>query len=176
MWYNRRGENCFFKFGFIGLFRAPPAKEIEGLGQLSPFTSNHLTRGGGKKLRRPRWFFPPLPRNALGYMKKPRVSETFQFKTLSCAVAGRGAGAISNAEVSRPLSQGRQAFAFGCCCPIPHPPWLGFIACKPQFEDFKLPISHSKRESHRNSLGTVFDFTRPARWKRYPWHLPTEPR
>ena len=74
-----------------------------------------------------------LPRNALGYMKKPRVSETFQFKTLSCAVAGRGAGAISNAEVSRPLSQGRQAFAFGCCCPIPHPPWLGFIACKPQF-------------------------------------------
>lgn len=37
---------------------------------------------------------------------------------------GKGDRTISNAEVSIPLSPGRQAFVFGYCCPIPLTPWL----------------------------------------------------
>ena len=48
-------------------------------------------------------------------------------------VMGKGAGTISNAEVSRPLPLGRSVNAFGHCLPIPCPPWLGFIAEKLQF-------------------------------------------
>ena len=46
---------------------------------------------------------------------------------------GKGAGTISTAEVSRPLSQSGQVLFFGCCDPIPRPPWPGFVACKPHF-------------------------------------------
>jgi hypothetical protein len=42
-----------------------------------------------------------------GYRQKLWLSVAFGFKTLFEAVAGKGAGAISNAEVSLPLSQGR---------------------------------------------------------------------
>jgi hypothetical protein len=48
-----------FKFEFIGLFRAPSAKELEGVGQQPSLESIKLIRGGGKKLRRLRWFFSP---------------------------------------------------------------------------------------------------------------------
>ena len=55
-----------FKFGFIGLYEAPPAKEIEGLGQPLSFARSNLTRGGGKETSAFEMVLSPLPRDALG--------------------------------------------------------------------------------------------------------------
>ena len=96
-----------FKFGFVGGVTAPPAKELEGVGQQLSFTGSNFLRGGGKKLWRLRWFFSPCPLLLWVSVKKPWVSETFRFMTLLKAVVGKGADTISNAEVSRPFSLGR---------------------------------------------------------------------
>ena len=121
------------KFGFIGLFTAPPAKEIEGLGQPPSLKNSNLTRGGGKETSAFEMVLSPLPRNSSGCFEKLWGSEAFWFLTFSKAILGKGAGTISDAEVSRPLPLGRSVNAFGHCLPIPCPPWLGFIAEKPQF-------------------------------------------
>ena len=56
-----------FKFGFIGLYEAPPAKEIEGLGQPLSFARSNLTRGGGKETSAFEMVLSPLPRDHLGH-------------------------------------------------------------------------------------------------------------
>ena len=55
-------------------------------------------------------------------------------------VVGKGVGTISDAEVSRPLPLKRQVYGFGSCCPIPRPPWLGFVAEKPQNANNTSPV------------------------------------
>ena len=54
-----------FKFGFIGLYEAPPAKEIEGLGQPLSFARSNLTRGGGKETSAFEMVPAPFPATAL---------------------------------------------------------------------------------------------------------------
>ena len=49
----------------------------------------------------------PLPRKTLGCSEKLWVSETFWFQTPIKVAVGKGAGTISDAEVSRPLPLGR---------------------------------------------------------------------
>ena len=95
-----------FKFGFIGGVTAPPAKELEELGQQLSITGSNFLRGGGKETSASEMVLSPLPRNTLGFGKKLWVSESFRFRALFEAVVGKGTGTISNAKVSRPLSQG----------------------------------------------------------------------
>ena len=102
-----QGRERFFKFGFIGLCTAAPAKEIEGLGQSPSFESSNLIRGGGKETSAFEMVLSPLPRITSGCCEKLWVSATLRFGSLFKAVVGKGAGTISNAEVSLPLSQGR---------------------------------------------------------------------
>jgi hypothetical protein len=94
-------------FGFIGLPPAAPAKEIKGLGQPLSFASSNFIRGGGKETSAFEMVLSPLPRITSGCCEKLWVSATLRFGALFKAVVGKGAGTISNAEVSLPLSQGR---------------------------------------------------------------------
>ena len=96
-----------FKFGFVGLPEAPPAKEIEGLGQPPSFEGSHLIRGGGKGTSAYEMVLSPLPRNTLGCMKILGYQQLFRFKALLNVGVGKGAETIGGAEVSRPLYQGR---------------------------------------------------------------------
>ena len=128
---NRVGKD--FQIWVYRSVAAAPAKEIEGLGQLLLSRVNRFFWGGGKGTSAFEMVLSPLPRNSWGCSEKLWVSKTFWFWTLFQAILGKGAGTISNAEVSRPLPLGRKSFVFGFCCPIPCPPWLGFIAVKLQF-------------------------------------------
>ena len=66
-----------FEFGFVGLPEAPPAKEIEGLGQPPSFESSHLIRGGGKGTSAYEMVLSPLPRDASGCMKNLGYQQLF---------------------------------------------------------------------------------------------------
>ena len=121
----------------IWVYRSPDfgaSQGDRGVGATAAFPQITTFSGeGGKELRRLRWSFPPCPEILWVAVKSFGHQILLEFLTLSKALLGKGAGTISNAEVSRPLPPGRSANAFGHCLPIPCPPWLGFIAEKPQF-------------------------------------------
>jgi hypothetical protein len=81
------------KFGFIGVFTVPPAKEIEGLGQPLLSRVNHFLWGVFFLRKRKgtsafEMVLSPLPRTALGCMKILGYQKLFWFKALLNAGVG----------------------------------------------------------------------------------------
>ena len=79
--------------------------------------NNYHLWGGGKGTSAFEMVLSPLPRKPSGCCEKLWVSTALGIWTLPEATMGKG----------------RYTFVFGSCCPIPCPPWLGFIAEKLQF-------------------------------------------